>query len=61
MVSYHNGLPPARRRQLCAGGFSAADFPPADVPPGLVQNPASDMTRSNMDNDENPEKCEHEE
>ena len=36
---------------------------PADlhVPPGLVQNPTTDMTRSNMDNDENPEKCEHEE
>ena len=34
---------------------------PADAPPGLVQNPTSDMTRSNMDNDENPEKCEHEE
>ena len=38
-----------------------ADFPPVDVPPGLVQNPTSDMTRSNMDNDENPEKFEHEE
>ena len=33
--------------------------PPADVPPGLVRNPTTDMTRSNMDNDENPEKCEH--
>ena len=32
-----------------------------DVPPGLVQNPTTDMTRSNMYNDENPEKCEHEE
>ena len=43
------------------GNCAPADFPPADVPPGLVQNPTSDMTRSNMDNDENPEKCEHEE
>ena len=34
-----------------------ADFPRADVPPGFIQNPTSDMTRSNMDNDENPEKC----
>ena len=41
----------------CPGGFSAGGF----FPPGLVQNPTSDMTRSNMDNDENPEKCEHEE
>ena len=36
-------------------------FSAADVQPALVQNPTSDMTRSNMDNDENPEKCEHEE
>ena len=43
------------------GNCAPADFPPADAPPGLVQNPTSDMTRSNMDNDENPEKCEHEE
>ena len=35
-----------------------ADVPPADVTPGLALNPTSDMTRSN--NDENPEKCEHE-
>ena len=40
---------------------ASADFPPEDVPPGLVQNPTPDMTRSNGDNDENPEKCEHEE
>ena len=39
--------------------FPPADFPLADVPPALVQKPASDMTRSNMDNDENPEKGEH--
>ena len=38
-----------------------ADVPPAEVTPGLVLNPTSDMTRSNMDNDGNPEKCEHEE
>ena len=34
---------------------------PADVTPGLVLIPTSDMTRSKMNNDENPEKCEHEE
>ena len=32
-----------------------------DVPPGLVQNPTTDITRSNMNNDGNPEKCVHEE
>ena len=37
-----------------------ADVPPADVTPGLVLNPTSDMTRSNMDIAGNPEKCEHE-
>ena len=37
-----------------------ADVPPADVTPGLVLNPTSDMMRSNMDIDGNPEKCEHE-
>ena len=41
--------------------FPPADVPPADVPPEVVQNATSDMTLSNMDNDENPEKCEHEE
>ena len=35
----------------CAGGFL----------PGLIPNPTSDMTRSSMDKDENPEKCEHKE
>ena len=43
------------------GNGSPADFPPADVPPALVQKPTSDMTRSNMDNDENTGKCAHEE
>ena len=43
------------------GNCAPADFPLADVPPALVRNPTSDMTRSNMDNEENPEKCEHEE
>ena len=38
-----------------------ADFPPADVPPTLVRKPASDGTRSNVDNDESTEKCKHEE
>ena len=37
------------------------DVRPADVPPALVQKPTSDMTQSNMDNDENIEKSEHEE
>ena len=43
------------------GNWVPADFPPADIPPEVVQNPTSDMPLSNMDNDENPEKCEHEE
>ena len=38
-----------------------ADVPPADVTPGWVPIPTSDMTRSKRNNDENPEKCEHEE
>ena len=45
----------------CRANFPPADVPPADVPPEVVQNATSDMTLSNMDNDENPEKCEHEE
>ena len=47
--------------QCAPADVPPADFPPADVPPALVQKPISDMTRSNMDNYENPEKCEHEE
>ena len=43
------------------GNGAPADFPPADVPPVLGKKPTSDMTRSIMDNDENTEKCEHEE
>ena len=43
------------------GNCAPADFPPADVPSGLFQNPTPDMTRSKRDNDENPEKCKHEE
>ena len=37
----------------CAGGYSAGRL--------LVQNPTTDITRSNMKNDEYPEKFEHEE
>ena len=33
-----------------------ADIPRADIPPGLVQNPTTDITRSNMKNDDYPEK-----
>ena len=36
-------------------------FAMADVPPALVRKPRSDITRSNIDNDENPGKGEHEE
>ena len=43
------------------GNGAPADFPPADVPPALVRKPRSDITRSNIDNDENPGKGEHEE
>ena len=39
--------------------FPPADFPPADVPPPLVRKPTSDGTQSNVDIDENTEKCEH--
>ena len=38
-----------------------ANCPPADVPPGVVQKAASDMTLSNMEIDDNAEKCEQEE
>ena len=43
------------------GNGTPADFRPSDVPPALVRKPKSDMTRSNMDNDENTGKCAHEE
>ena len=36
------------------------DCPPADVPPGVVQKAASNMTLSNRKIDDNPEKCEQE-
>ena len=32
-----------------------ADIPPADIPLGLVQNPPTDITQTNMNNDEYPE------
>ena len=32
------------------------DIPPADIPLGLVQNPPTDITQTNMKNDEYPEK-----
>ena len=38
-----------------------ADIPPADIRPGLVQNPTMDITRTNMKNDEYPEKFGREE
>ena len=41
------------------GNGAPADFPPADVPPALVWKPTSDITRSNIENDENPGKGEH--
>ena len=43
------------------GNGTPADFPPADVPPALVRKPKSDITRSNIENDENPGKGAHEE
>ena len=43
------------------GNGATADFPPADAPPALVRKPRSDITRSNIDNNENPGKGEHEE
>ena len=38
-----------------------ADVPPADVTPELIRIPKSDMTRIEMNIDDNLEKCEHEE
>ena len=43
------------------GNGAPADFPPVDVPPALVRKPRLDITRSNIDNDENPGRGEHEE
>ena len=43
------------------GNGTPADFPPADVPLALVRKPKSDITRSNIENDENPGKGAHEE
>ena len=37
------------------------DIPPADIPPGLFQNPPTDIMRTNMMNEEYPEKFGHEE
>ena len=37
------------------------DWVPANCPPGVVQKAASDMMLSNMEIDDNPEKCEQEE
>ena len=51
----------AREYALRRCHSAPADIPPADVPPGLVQNPTTDITRSNMKNDEYPEKYEYEE
>ena len=38
-----------------------ANVPPADVTPGWVPIPTSDMTRSKSNNDEHTDNCEHEE
>ena len=54
----YNAMKRASRRWECQ--CTPADFPPADVPPKLVRKPASDVTRSNVDNDESTEKCKHE-
>ena len=42
------------------GDWAPANCPPADVPPGVVQKAASNMTLSYMQIDDNPEKCEQE-
>ena len=42
------------------GDWAPANCPPADVPPGVVQKAASNMTLSNMDIEDAPEKCEQE-
>ena len=60
-MQIYNSLDFADCLQPEDGNGAPTDFPPADVPPVLVQKPTSDMTRSIMDNDENTEKCEHEE
>ena len=43
------------------GDWAPANCPPADVPPGVIQQAASKMTLSNMKIDDNPEKCEQDE
>ena len=35
-----------------AADIPAADIPAADIPPGLVQNPPTDIMRTNMKNDD---------
>ena len=42
------------------GYWEPANCPPADVPPGVVQKAASNMTLRYMKIDDNPEKCEQE-
>ena len=42
------------------GDWTPANCPPADIPPGVVQKAASNMTLSYMKIDDNPEKCEQE-
>ena len=43
------------------GDWVPANYPPADVLPGVIQQAASKMTLSNMKSDDNPEKCEQDE
>ena len=43
------------------GDGVTANFPPAGVLPGVMQKAALVMPLSNMEIDDNPEKCEHEE
>ena len=54
----YNAMKRVSRRWECQ--CTPADFPPANVPQMLVRKPASDGTRSNVDNDESTEKCKHE-
>ena len=60
-VQIYNSMDIADCLQPEDGNGAQADFPPADVPPALVRKPRSDITKSNIENDENPGKGEHEE
>ena len=60
-LQIYNSLDFADCLQPEDGDGAPTDFPPADVPPTLVMKPRSDITRSNIENDENPGKGKHEE